>query len=146
MHLDEKDIKILEFLEENSKHNMKQLSKLLKIPPTTVYHRIKQLEQEGIIKGYTIKVDNIKLGKAISAFILITVAYHGKKFSQREIAEKIKQRKEVESINIITGEKDIIIKIRTPTITQLNHFITDHLRNIEGIDKTDTMIVLEEIE
>lgn len=147
MKLDETDLALLEQLQKDSNLSIKQISKILKKPITTVHHRIKKLEREGIIKQYTLKLDHDKLGKSVLSYILITVNYlHDRKISQRGICDKISRNKEVEEISIITGEKDIILKVRVSSISQLNNFITHYLRNIEGIDKTQTMVVLEEIQ
>ncbi|MBN1501964.1 Lrp/AsnC family transcriptional regulator [Candidatus Woesearchaeota archaeon] len=146
MKLDALDMQVLEILEKDSKLSIKQISKMVKKPITTIHNRIKKLELQGIITQYTIKLNYEKLGRAISAYILITVKYlEDNRVSQSEIGNKVKNRKEVESVSVITGEKDIIIKVRVASISQLNKLITNYLRNIEGIDKTETMIVLEEI-
>ena len=80
--------------------------------------------------------------------MLLTVTYtlpDGKKLRQEDIAKTIKKLEEVEEVNIMTGITDILIKVRVKDIDQLNTFVIDKLRNIEGIDKTQTMLVLSEI-
>ena len=146
--MDKKDEKILELLTENSNLTTHQLSKKLLIPITTVHNRIKKLKEEGIIKRYTLELDNKKLGKAIAAFIHITVDYRllkHMKISQYDLAKKIKQHESVEEAAIVTGGTDIIIKVRVKNIEELDYFVTKHLRNIEGIEKTQTMVILNEI-
>jgi len=147
MKIDETDLRILEVLEKDSKLSIREISKLLKKPLTTVHNRIKRLEDERIIRGYTLKLDYGLLGKTVAAFIFMTVESHGgKKISQREICEKIISHREVLNASIVAGNKDIIVKVRVDSIAKLNEFIMDFLRNIEGVDKTETMIVLEEVE
>ena len=146
--MDKKDEKILELLRENSNLTSHQLSKKLLIPITTVHNRIKKLKEEGIIKRYTLELDNKKLGKTVAAFIHITVDYNllkQMKLSQHDLAKKIKQNEAVEEAAIVTGGADIIIKVRVKNIEELDYFVTKHLRNIEGIEKTQTMVILNEI-
>lgn len=143
MQIDEKEHKILELLKENSKLTTNQISKKTKIPITTVHNRIKKLEKAGIIKNYTLKLDFEKLEKPIKAFMLVSI--NQKKISQEETGKKIKQISEVESVDIVTGTTDIIVQARTKTIGELNDLVTNKLRNVEGVDKTQTMIVLKEI-
>ena len=111
------------------------------------HNRIRKLNQEGIIKNYTINVDFEKLGKQLSAYILITInqSILGKKISQSQIGKRLKSFEEVESADIVAGGTDMIIKVRAESMKKLNEFITEKLRNIEGIDKTQTLMVLEEI-
>ena len=146
--MDDKDEKILELLKENSKLTTHQLSKKLLIPITTIHNRIKKLVQEGIIKRYTLELDNKKLGKTIAAYIHITVDYRllkQMKLSQQDLARKIKKHPSVEEAAMVTGGTDIVIKIVAKDIEELDYFVTKYLRNIEGIEKTQTMVILNEI-
>jgi DNA-binding Lrp family transcriptional regulator len=143
MQIDEKEQKILKLLKENSKLTTSQISKKTKIPITTIHNRIKKLEKTGIIKNYTLNLDFEKIEKPIKAFMFVSI--NQKKTSQEEIGKKIKNISEIEFVDIITGTTDIIVQARTKTINELNELITNKLRNIEGVDKTETMIVLKEV-
>ncbi|MBI2658827.1 Lrp/AsnC family transcriptional regulator [Candidatus Woesearchaeota archaeon] len=146
--MDEKDEKILRILKENSKLTTHKISKKILMPITTIHNRIKKLEKEGIIKRYTIELDNKKIGKNIAAYIHIVVDYKllkEIKMSQHELARKLKQNEFVEEAAMVTGGTDIIIKVRVKDIDELDDFVTKKLRNIDGIEKTQTMIVLNEI-
>jgi DNA-binding Lrp family transcriptional regulator len=144
MNLDEKDKKILHVLKEHSNWGTNQISKKTKIPITTVHNRIKKLKETGVIKNFTINIDYEKLGKPIKANILIT-ANQSKSNQQEDIAKKIKEIEDVVSIDIVTGTTDLIATIKTDSIHSLNEIITNKIRNIEGVDKTQTIIVLKEI-
>ena len=143
MQLDEKEQKILELLKQNSKLTTSQISKKTRIPITTVHNRIKKLEKLGIIKNYTLNLDFEKIEKPIKAFIFVSA--NQKKSSQEDIGSQIKNIPEIEFVDIVTGTTDIIVQARTKTINELNELITHKLRNISGVDKTETMIVLKEI-
>ncbi|MBN1175708.1 Lrp/AsnC family transcriptional regulator [Candidatus Woesearchaeota archaeon] len=145
--MDDKDWKILEMLENNAKLSNSQIAKKTTIPITTVHNRIKRMESEGIIKQYTIKLDYEKINKPILAIILIEVNYNTtskNKISQSEVAKSIKKIG-AQSVDIVTGGTDIVIKVRTKSVQELNEFIINKLRNIEGVDKTQTLVVLESI-
>ena len=147
VELDKKDERVLEILKENSKLTTGQISKKIAIPVTTVHNRIKKLEKLGVIKNYTLNLDFKKLGYDIIAFILVSVTYNlpsGEKIKQEQVAQAIKKIG-AEEVYIVTGGTDIIIKVRAKNIDDLNDFVIKKLRSIEGIDKTQTMIVLQEI-
>ena len=146
MKFDEKDLKILEALKQNSSRTTRQISKLTNIPITTVHNRIKKLEKNKIIAGYTIKLNHELLGNDVLVYILLSIKYLDKtKVSQEDIAKKIKIHDCVEEVNILTGDDDMLVKARFKSISKLNGFITKVLRNIEGVDKTKTLVVLDEI-
>ncbi len=148
MKIDETDKKVLIALEKEAKMTINQLSHKLNLPITTVHNRIKKLEREKVITGYTVLIDHRKLGKEIAAYILLTVDYailqqHGS--SQQEVAKRIKNLDFVEEVAIIASSYDILVKIRITNINALNNFVTNDLRNIQGIEKTQTLIILSEI-
>ncbi len=146
MELDEKDLKVLDLLKENSKLRTSQMSKRLRMPVTTVHNRIKKLEKEGIIRNYTIVPNYKKLGKDILSYIFVTVMYmlpSGEKISQEKVAQKIKALG-AEEVSIVTGGTDLIIKVRAKDVGELNDFVIKKLRSIDGVDKTQTAIVLQE--
>ncbi len=146
--LDNKDLRILEELSNNSKLTTNKLSKKLNLPITTIHNRIKKLEKTKVIEGYTLKLNHKKLNKAISAYILTTLNYTlptGTKISQDELAKKIKRFEEVEEVNITAGVTDLLIKVRVSTVEALNDFVIKRLRSIDGIDKTQTMICMKQV-
>lgn len=145
--LDKKDSAIIETLKENAKLSTQQIAKKTRIPITTVHNRIKKLEREGVIKGYTVVLDNKKIGKPIAAYILVMVDYKllkELKKSQYELAQQLLKNPAVESSAMITGASDIIVKARFGSIDELNEFVTVYLRNMQGVEKTQTAIVLNE--
>ena len=146
--IDEKDVRILDALRDNSKMTTQQISRKLMIPVTTVHNRIKKMERMGVITGYTARVDYKKLGKDILAYVLVKVYYKtpdGKKIDQEMLAKEISKNPTVEEVHIMAGETDIIAKIRVKSIEELNGVIIRELRNLEGVDKTHTMVVLSSI-
>lgn len=143
--LDDKDYTILNELRDHGRWSTQQISKKTRIPITTVHNRIKKLEAQGIIKGYTTVLDN-KLTGDITSFVLISVMYHlpkGEVINQEELAEKIRKNENVEEVNIITGATDLIAKVRTKTMDELNNFVIRYLRSIPGIERTQTLVVLK---
>lgn len=146
--MDEKDEKIIEILKENSNLSTHKISKKSGIPITTVHHRIKKLEKDGIIKKYTIELDQKKIGKPISAYIFITVDYKAMKeqdISQTDVAEKFRKMDYVKSAAIIAGERDLLLKIRAKDMDQLNDMVINNIRNTEVIERTQTIMVLKEV-
>lgn len=145
--LDKKDLEIFRILKENADLTTQQISRKTGIPITTVHNRIKKMEDRGVIERYTIVPNYKKLGKKITAFILVNIEYPRteKKFSQESVAEEISKYGQVEEVSIITGENDIILKVRMENVDELNQFLTQTLREIEGVDKTETMVVLNEL-
>lgn len=146
--MDDKDSRILALLKENSRMTTKELSKELEMPQTTIHNRIKKLAQIGVIKRFTIEIDGKKIGKGLVAYILCTVSYRstrGEKINQFEVAQIIKELPEVEEVSIVTGDNDMIVRVAVKDVDALNDFVIFTLRNIEGVERTVTSVVLSEI-
>ena len=141
--LDEKDIQILRLLQKNSKITIREISKLVKAAPTTVFAKIKRMEKNGIIKEYRAILDSTKLGKGTTVFVLASITYRmeGQKLSQREIAKKIAKFPEVQEVHIIAGDWDLLIKVKAESAEAIGNFVIDKLRLVDGIEKTLTCVV-----
>lgn len=143
--LDEKDIQILKLLQANCKLTMKQLAKKVNSPITTVFSKIKRMEEIGLIKEYKAILDAKKLGKGVTAFVLASFSYRtpgGETLlSQRDIAKQISKFPEVQEVHIITGDWDLIIKVKAKDVDAVGEFVIDKLRLVKGVEKTLTCMV-----
>jgi DNA-binding Lrp family transcriptional regulator len=145
--MDPKDERIIDILKENSRLSTQQISKKASIPITTVHNRIKKLNREGVIKKYTVVLDNKKIGKPVSAYMLIIVDYKLLKQTnktQYNLAKKLATHPAIEEASTVAGGTDIIIKVKVKDMDELDHLVTKYIRNLEGVEKTQTMIVLNE--
>jgi len=147
--MDSKDEQILKALQGGASASKREIAKKTGIPLTTVFHRIQRMEKDGIIRKYTVDLDFGRMGYDLCAFVFASVKQNPAEvdsISQQSIAKKIiKKFASVESVSIVTGDIDLVIKARFKSVRELNKFITKGLRNIPGIDKTVTSIELEEI-
>lgn len=145
--IDIKDRKIIEELVKDSRQTTSQLSKKLNIPITTIHNRIKKLVKTGVIINYTINLNHALLGRAIPAYIWISINYNvpGKKINQSEISTQLKKIEGVYEVYILTGGSDVLVKVLVKDINELNNLVTEKLRNIPGVDKTQTSIILKEV-
>jgi DNA-binding Lrp family transcriptional regulator len=147
LKLDNKDLEILLFIQRDCKLTSREIAKEIDSPITTVFAKIKHMEELGIIKNYRAILDPRKLGYEATAFILASVSYESKnnesKLSQRDIAKSIAKFPEVQEVHIITGDWDLLIKLRAENVDAMGRFVIDKLRLIKGIQKTLTCMVFE---
>ncbi|MEM0440635.1 MAG: Lrp/AsnC family transcriptional regulator [Candidatus Caldarchaeum sp.] len=143
VELDEKDMKILEELTENADQSISALAAKIKMPRTTVQERIRRLKQMGVIRKFTIQVDHAKLGKPATAYILIS--FEQGTVSQKKLAEEIARLPEVVEAHVITGEWDIIVKVRSESMQSIGTLVVDKLRGMPGVGKTITCVSLASV-
>lgn len=145
--LDQKDMAILVLLQKNCKLTAREIARKIESPITTVFAKIKRMEELGIIKGYKAILDSEKLDHGTTAFVLASVSYRMKSdkilISQRDMAKEIAKFPEVQEVHIITGDWDILIKIKAKNVDAVGKFVIDKLRLVRGIEKTLTCMVFE---
>ena len=145
--MDERDLKILRILQEDGKASAREMSRRIGSPITTVYSRIKRLEDAGIIEGYRTILDAAKLGMPTTAFIFASITYRTpgveETLNQRQIAREVARFPEVQEVHIITGDWDILIKVKARDVAAVGRFVVDKLRTVRGIDKTLTCMVFD---
>ena len=142
--LDSKDLQILKILQENCRVTG-QISQSTGSPVTTVFAKIKRLENLSLVRGYHAVLEAAKLNAGTTAFIFVSFAYKGedKVLSQRKVAKEIANLPEVQEVHIISGEWDILTKVKAMDVNSVGKFVVDKLRLVRGIEKTLTCFVFE---
>ncbi len=136
-NLDDLDREILKLLVEDSRRSFREIAKLLEIAVGTAYNRIKKLEDMGIIKAYTVLLDQKKIGYGLTAFILIQA--EGQYLE--EVEKEAANLDAVSCVYDITGDFDVAIIARFKNSDELNTFIKSMLKNTH-VKKTVTNVVL----
>lgn len=146
--IDEKDLAILEILEAHAEYTIRQIAKKTLLPPTTVLHRIRKLKESGVIRRYTIETDSRKLGKVISAYVLISVdlkSLKEKGRTQYDVARELRKTGRFEKVDIVTGESaDIIVRLHSADMEDFNSVVLERIHGVYGVAKTTSMIIMSE--
>ena len=145
--MDKKDELIVRVLSRKAGLSNRTLSKMLKIPISTVHRRVKKLEREGIIEGYKAIINFEKTSWPIGALLLINLAevIPGKgHIPKQHIVKTLSRFSEIEEINEVqAAEFDLIVNARFKTFKKQAAFI-EELRCIEGIEEISSAIIIEE--
>jgi len=138
--MDKTDEKVINELLANAKKPLRDIAKKLRVSFVTVMNRIKKLEKEKIIKGYTAKVDYEKLGYQINVIIEIQIS-QGKLF---ELERKIASYSFVHAVYDVTGDYDAIVFARFKTTRAMDNFLKK-IQTLDFVKKTNTKLVLNTI-
>ena len=144
--IDRTDMRILNILKRSSNLSVREIARETGLTRSTVSSRIFKLKKEGVIRNFTVTINYKAIVKPVTAYVGVNIDYpycKENKIKHSVISEKLLRHEMVESADVITGGKDIIVKIRAKDIDDVNEFI-NHLRMSEGIDKTESFIVLYE--
>ena len=135
MGIDNKDYKIIEILKQNSRLPIREIAKHTKIRPSTLHQRIQKLIENNIIEKFTIKLNNKAVGENFIVFMLV------KGSTTEYIDNRLLNNKHVKEVFGITGEYDLLIKLKFENVEEFHDFILNFRRNKEEIQSTLTMVV-----
>jgi Lrp/AsnC family transcriptional regulator for asnA, asnC and gidA len=141
LNLDKLDLDIIQALMEDAEISYADLGKKLFVSGGTIHVRIKKLEDHKIVIGKKLAVDFKSLGYDVIAFIGIFLE---KSSLYDTVAKDLKQIPEIVRVNYTTGNYSMFAEVVCKDIQQLRLVLHDKLQNIKGIERTETLISLEE--
>ena len=139
--LDKLDLQIIQAMMQDAEVSYADLGKQFSVSGGTIHVRIKKLEELGIVQGKRLAVDLKVLGYDIIAFIGI---YLEKSSMYDTVAMALKNIPQVVRVNYTTGNYSMFVEIVCKDIQQLRFVLHDELQKIKGIERTETLISLEE--
>ncbi len=142
MKLDKIDIKILSQLQKNGRVTNVELADLVNLSPSPCLMRVKKLQAEGFITGYSAQIDVSKLGQALTIFTEVTLKHH----QQNDFARFLTAIQKVDSViecHLISGGYDYLVKFVTAGISEYQTIMERMLELDIGIDKYFSFVVLK---
>jgi len=141
MEIDDIDRKILSVLMHNAKLPYTEVAKEVHVSGGTVHVRMKKMEEMGIIKGFQLVIDPVKLGYDITAYLGI---YLEKSSYYENVIKALQEIPEMVSAHYTTGNYSIFARIICRDTKHLLEILHNKVQKISGIQRTETFISLEE--
>jgi|SRR3989338_136233 len=139
MDIDSKDQRIIEALRQNSRAPVREISKITKIRPSTVHQRVQKLVKNKVIERFTVKLNNKAVGENFIVFVLV-------KGSMKEyIGKNLVEASHIKEIFGVTGEYDLLLKLKFRDVEEFNSFILDLRKDKRDIQSTMTMVATANI-
>jgi len=147
MDLDELDMNLLRELRNDSRQSVRQLAKALDESPSTVYNRVKRLEKNKIIRKFTItfSYDHLNLSTVAFIFVGLRPPTEGCDLTIRDMAYDIASIPGVCEVHLISGDFDLMVKVRSESLKTIGEFVIDQLRSKPFVTKTSTNASFETI-
>jgi len=137
MNLDRKDFALIEALQRNASMRLEELARMVHLAPSSVHDRLRRLERIGVIRNWTIKLDAAALGLGVLAFVGISATR-----PCSELLEALRKIPAIEECHSVAGRLSMVLKVRVPDTPSLLA-LSERLREIPGIEQTETTIVLK---
>ena len=138
INMDDLDRKLLALLRTDARASTSALARKLSLSRSTLQSRLQRLEQKGIISGYTVRLGSDYERQLVSAHVLIKVAQKltgGTSTLLRKIPE-------ITALYAISGEYDLIAIVTAENTEKLSK-ILDEIANLDGIERTNSSVILE---
>ena len=144
MNLDETDSRIIRALTSNGRASVSELSELVNLSQTPVARRIRNLEKEGVISGYSAIIDERKLGFTFSVFVSVRLEKHID--DRLEVFEtRVRSMPEVVDCWLMTGNSDYLLRVVTRDIEEFEKFLLGDLTRIDGVATIESSIPLRRV-
>jgi Lrp/AsnC family transcriptional regulator for asnA, asnC and gidA len=134
--IDDLDVRILSELSKDASISVPRLSKKINVNPSVVYSRIKRLVKRGLIKKFTIIINDEALGFSVKALTGINM---DSKLRDNVLNEVFKIP-EVREVSEVTGRFDVLITMNARSLDEMHQLISEKIGRIEGVQKTETFI------
>ena len=134
--------KLLKLLKDNARLSNKELAIMLNRDEELIQSQIADLEQKGIIKGYKALINEQKVNAGVSALIELKVTPK-KELGFQDIADRVMQLPEVESVYLMAGDYDLAVFVRGESIQEVAMFVAKRLSPLESVISTATHFVLQ---
>jgi len=141
LQIDKTDLQILALLTRDAMMPYTEIARKVFVSGGTVHVRMNRLHELGIVKGSQLRIDYAKLGYDVKAFLGI---YLQRNSLYDKVVEQLKKIPEVVELNYTTGNYSMFVKIICRDTEHLRQVLHDKIQKIDGIERTETFISLEE--
>lgn len=143
--LDRIDRSILRELQEDGRISYVNLAKKVNLSTSPCLERVKRLEQDGFVKGYTALLDAEKLNAGMTVFVELSLTY-----TSGEIFEEFRQAvstwPQIQECHMVSGGFDYLLKIRIEDISAYRQLLGDILHKLPGVRDSRSLIVVETVQ
>ena len=142
--MDEIDRKIVAGLRADARVSLQVLSEKVGLSPSPCARRIRKLETDGVIRGYTARIDEARLGLGFSVFV--SVWLEKQIGSQLQVFEtRIRAFDEVVDCWLMTGAFDYLLRIAVADLAEFEHFLTERLTEVPGVASLESSIPIRRV-
>lgn len=140
--MDERDLQILKTIAEKQIDSPSKIHELTGIPQSTVYYRLNNLRDEGIIKNDLYDVDLEKLGLGITIIVEV-VATYGEGYHEK-VGEHLSEVEGVSEVHFTMGDRDFVVIAHVPNREGVERLISD-FEKINEVERTESKFAITTI-
>ncbi|MBI5215448.1 MAG: Lrp/AsnC family transcriptional regulator [Ignavibacteriae bacterium] len=140
--IDSIDRTILTMLQANARVANSEIAKEVGMAPSAVLERVRKMEAQGIIKGYTVTLDSRQLDYGLVAFVFVKT---DDSIGEVKTAKLLASIPEVQEVHHVAGEDCFLVKVRSKDTNHLSEILRERFGKIKTLRSTRTTIVLDTV-
>lgn len=144
MNLDEIDQKILRELQTDARQSHQELGERVGLSPSPCARRIRKLEAEGYINGYSARINEDKVGFGFSVFVSVRLSQQVDQ-SLKQFEEKVRSYSEIVDCWLMTGSFDYLLRVAVADLNEFETFLTGRLTKIPGVASIESSIPIRRV-
>jgi DNA-binding Lrp family transcriptional regulator len=138
--LDDVDRAIVRELQADGRLSMRALAERVNVSRSNAYTRVERLIAEGVIAGFTARVDPVRAGLGTAAYVLVNIEQN----SWRTVSARLREVPCVEHLAFVGGDVDLVMLVRTPDNASLRDVVLSRVHAVEGVRSTRTWLIFDE--
>ena len=140
--MDATTLQILKILQDDARTPNAEIARRVGLAPSAVHERVRKLEERGIVRGYTARLDPRSLGLGLLAFVFVRAE---ERVGSNDTAEHLASIPEVQEVHHIAGEDCFLVKVRAPDTETLGILLRDRIGALPTVRSTRTTVVLRTV-
>jgi Lrp/AsnC family transcriptional regulator for asnA, asnC and gidA len=129
VEIDEVDLRILAILQDDARTPFTRIAQQLGVSDATIHLRVRKLEDAGVIEKYTIVLNEEKMGRPVTTYVLIRVDPG----TVEDVCTRLLELEEVYEVYEIHERYDILVKIRGDSLDEVRNILIQKLRSIPDV-------------
>lgn len=138
--LDSMDRAILRILQTDGRASIRSVAERVHISRANAYARINRLIADGVIRGFSARVDQERAGQGASAYVTLKIVQN----SWRTVREQLEQLPGATHIALVSGDFDVLLLVHTKDNRALRELVLTKIQSIPEVLSTRTLLVFEE--
>ncbi|MDY0812477.1 Lrp/AsnC family transcriptional regulator [Kitasatospora purpeofusca] len=138
--LDRVDRAILRLLQQDGRASIRSVAERVHVSRANAYARVSRMVEDGVIRGFTARVDHERAGQGASAYITLKIVQN----SWRTVREQLLALPGVAHIALVGGDFDVLLLVHTADNHALRELVLNRIQSIPQVLGTRTMLVFEE--
>lgn len=140
--LDTTDRAIIAELVHDARVSIRALAEKVHVSRANTYARINRMLADGVISGFTARVNPVRAGLGTSAYVTVTIEQN----AWRAVSQELREIPCIEHFALVGGDFDILALVRAPDNAALRHVVLERIQEIAGVRSTRTWLVFDEAE